>query len=257
MENAMFALVLVAVALAERVPQLRFEPLPFVRRGFATDLFCLATGAFALANALRAGAVGFAGANLATPTIPVVLLAIVLYDLGGYLSHRMLHRFDVLWRFHKVHHSSPALDWLASFRAHLVEHALRHAVSLVGLVALGFPLVAVGIASATYGAAAALAHSNLRLPLGALEPVLVTPRLHRVHHVARTCHANFGTIFSVWDRFAGALIAGADAPPGPLGVPGEITTYPQSWPRQLVEPFRAAQSSSAAPSSTPRRNIAV
>ncbi len=36
----------------------------------------------------------------------------------------------------------------------------------------------------------------------------------------------------------GQLLA-QDAGPGqPLGVPGEMDRYPQSWWRQLVEPFR-------------------
>ena len=67
--------------------------------------------------------------------------------------------------------------------------------------------------------------------------MLITPRLHRLHHVATSCEKNFGVAFSVWDRLARTLTTATEEG-GPLGVPGEIDTYPQTWTKQLVEPFR-------------------
>jgi sterol desaturase/sphingolipid hydroxylase (fatty acid hydroxylase superfamily) len=48
-------------------------------------------------------------------------------------------------------------------------------------------------------------HSNVRLPIGAqcfLNKVLVTPRMHGIHHsqVHRENNSNFGTLFPWWDR---------------------------------------------------------
>jgi lathosterol oxidase len=51
--------------------------------------------------------------------------------------HLSLHRFEALWQLHEVHHSSPALDWLATFRSHLLEQALRHFATPLLLVAVG------------------------------------------------------------------------------------------------------------------------
>ena len=246
------SLVLVVAALAiiilcERTQRLRFEPQPFLRRRFGTDLFYLATGAIALSLVMRAGAARAAaawGTPLpalgALPALAVVPLAIVLHDLFAYLAHESMHRSDRLWRLHKVHHSSPTLDWLATFRAHPLEHALRHLVSPVALLLLGFPLYAVAVSSTLYTAWAALNHANLKLDLRFAEGLLITPRLHRLHHVPDSAQRNLGTIFSVWDRLRGTLVRDPAAPLRPLGVPGELASYPQSWLRALIEPLRSA-----------------
>jgi lathosterol oxidase len=254
MENSLLLIVIVVLLLAERLPALRFEPLPVLRPHFATDAFYLLTSGVLLALAMRAAAVraaateavGAAHAAVASSlTAPapawlahagMLALALVVYDLGAYVSHRLLHRVDVLWRIHKVHHSSRTLDWLATFRGHVLEHVLRNALSPVLMILLGFPLAAVAFAAAVYAASSVIAHSNLGVNLAFLEPVLITPRLHRLHHVVETSDKNFGTLFSFWDRLAGVLVTGA--PAGALGVPGEVESYPQTWARQLVEPFR-------------------
>jgi sterol desaturase/sphingolipid hydroxylase (fatty acid hydroxylase superfamily) len=243
--NALLALTLFAIALAERSARLRFEPARFLRRHFASDLLYLASGAVALGLALRrAGEAAAAGFGALVPGLgalpaPVsVLLATVLYDLGAYLTHLLLHRVDLLWRFHEVHHSSPHLDWLATFRAHVAEHALRHLLSPVALLLLGLPAASVAAAGAIYTAWAALNHANLRAELRFLEPLLITPRLHRLHHVPATSGRNLGTLFSLWDRMRGTLVADPDAALRPLGVPGAVATYPQTWLPQLLEPLR-------------------
>jgi sterol desaturase/sphingolipid hydroxylase (fatty acid hydroxylase superfamily) len=241
------------IALCERTQRLRFEPQPFLRRHFATDLFYLATGALALSLAMRAGAERIADAwgtampaLGSLPAIAVVPLAVVLHDLFAYLAHWLMHRSEVLWRLHKVHHSSPALDWLATFRAHPMEHALRHLFSPVALLLLGFPLYAVAVSSTVYTVWAALNHANLNVaPLRYAEALLITPRLHRLHHVPDSAERNLGTIFSVWDRLRGTLVVDPAAPVRPLGLPGEQATYPQTWLRALVEPFEASVERSA------------
>jgi len=43
------------------------------------------------------------------------MLVLLGLDVGNYFAHYCLHRFDVLWQFHKTHHSSRELDWLANF----------------------------------------------------------------------------------------------------------------------------------------------
>lgn len=237
---------LAAIALCERSRRLRFEPQRFLRRHFATDLLYLASGGLALGLAMRTGGAQLAaawGAALPAlgelPAVAVVPLATLLHDLGAYLTHWLLHRSDTLWRLHKVHHSSPALDWLATFRAHILEHALRHLASSAALLLLGFPLYAVVASSALYTIWAALNHSNLRVDLRFAEGLLVTPRLHRLHHVPDSAERNLGTIFSLWDRLRGTLLRDPGAPLRPLGVPGELASYPQTWLRQCVEPLRA------------------
>jgi sterol desaturase/sphingolipid hydroxylase (fatty acid hydroxylase superfamily) len=245
MELLLFGVALGMLILAERMPQVRFQRSPIVRPFFVSDFFYLATGAILLSLVMRAQAVPWAGLlgegvqrTLANaPFALTVPLAIILHDLGGYGSHILLHRIDALWELHKVHHSSRTLDWLATFRAHILEHTLRHFLSPVLLILLGFPLVVVGIASVVLAIWSALVHANLNVAWHWLEPILITPRLHRLHHVPATSERNLGVFLSVWDRLRGTLEASPTALLHPTGVPGAVETYPQTWPRQFIEPF--------------------
>jgi sterol desaturase/sphingolipid hydroxylase (fatty acid hydroxylase superfamily) len=243
MSELVFVIALVAIAGLERWPALRFESLPLSRRGSRADFACFLTGSVGLALAARALALA---AGVSIPVLRSALgelplpLAILGYDLGAYLSHWLLHRVPALWRLHQVHHSSPSLDWLATFRAHLGEHALRHTLSGVALIAAGLPLPAVAWATAIHSAWAVFGHANFGRRLACLEPWLVTPRLHRLHHVATSGDHNLGTFFTLWDRARGKLISAPDAALAPLGVPGRIASYPDSWLDMQLEPFRSA-----------------
>jgi sterol desaturase/sphingolipid hydroxylase (fatty acid hydroxylase superfamily) len=237
-----------ALALLERVERLRFRPSPFFRPLFGSDVIYLLTGYVAgssLAIAYVVGATNVLGA-LGVPRpasgLPLWLatpLALVLLDLGNYVAHWLLHRVDVLWEFHKAHHSSPTLDWLAAFRSHLVEQVLRRLLAPLPLIAAGCAPDAVVLAAALFYAWASLNHANLRLPLGFLEPVLVTPRLHRLHHLPRTTERNLGALLTLWDRLRGTLVVTEPAGPERFGIPGELDSYPLGWLRQLVAPVLA------------------
>jgi sterol desaturase/sphingolipid hydroxylase (fatty acid hydroxylase superfamily) len=245
MDLLLLGIALVALITAERVPRLRFQSLPLLRPYFVSDLFYLATGGILLSLLMRDQALqwaGIFGASLQqtlvnAPFALTVGLAIVLHDLGGYGSHMLLHHVNALWELHKVHHSSRTLDWLATFRAHILEHALRHLLSPVFLILLGFPLTAVAIASVVLAIWAALVHANLDVSWRWLEPILITPRLHRLHHVPATSERNLGVFLSIWDRLRGTLETSLAAVLQPTGVSGAVDTYPQTWFRQLAEPF--------------------
>src|SRR5271156_3078619 len=55
-----------------------------------------------------------------TPWLVQFFLAIVVADLAEYFIHLALHKVPFLWRFHSIHHSSKALDWIAGSRSHFV-----------------------------------------------------------------------------------------------------------------------------------------
>jgi sterol desaturase/sphingolipid hydroxylase (fatty acid hydroxylase superfamily) len=50
-------------------------------------------------------------------------------------------------------------------------------------------------------------HTNVRVNIGWLKHIFITPQYHRVHHSA-TMHRgmNLGTTFSIWDRMFGTHI---------------------------------------------------
>ena len=120
------------IAALERIPALRFRLQPVFRRCWLTDSVYLVTG-YAAGGALTLAYLGwvlrsrnevFGSALVDVERLPTwlgIAAALVAIDFGNYLAHYLLHRVDALWEFHKVHHSSRSLDWLATFRSHLVE----------------------------------------------------------------------------------------------------------------------------------------
>jgi sterol desaturase/sphingolipid hydroxylase (fatty acid hydroxylase superfamily) len=240
------ATTLLLIAL-EQIPQLRFRSSQFFRLYFASDVVYLLTGYLAVASISVAYIVG--GSNLIGTTLGVpglarlnlpiwisVPMALVALDFGQYVAHYLMHRYDWLWEFHKIHHSSVTVDWLATFRSHLVEQILRRILGPLMLIVAGFPVNASLIASGIFIAWAEFNHANLKVNLGFMESVLISPRLHKVHHVPRTSESNLGTIFTFWDRIRGTLVSGALNQEAVFGN-GE-RDYPQTWTRQLLRPLR-------------------
>jgi len=248
MATTIFAGTALLLAVLERFPRLRMRAQSLLRPYFFSDVVYLLTGFVAgtsLALAYVAAGSDWLGSRAGLPRLAglepprwlAVPLALVAIDAGNYFAHWLLHRFDVLWEVHKVHHSSRQLDWLAAFRSHLLEQLLRRAVAPLLLIAIGFPIEAVALAGGVFTAWAALNHSNLRFGPPWLERFVVTPRLHRIHHRSESSESNLGTVLTLWDRLRGTLLT--EPPPGAerLGVPGEVESYPQGWWRQLARPF--------------------
>jgi lathosterol oxidase len=239
----------VILASLERLAGLRYRRAPLFRAFFASDAFYLLTG-FVAGTSLATAYVASASAALGALGVPRLAaldpplwvgaaVSVVALDLGNYLAHWLMHRYDALWEIHKVHHSSRTLDWLATFRSHLLEQALRRVLAPLGLIVVGVPIEAVIVGASVFNAWAMLIHSNLGVDLRALEPVLVTPRLHRVHHDPATTHRNFGTFLTLWDRLLRDRFVTRDVASGvTFGVPEEVETYPQGWWPQLREPLR-------------------
>jgi len=113
------------------------------------------------------------------------------------------------------------------------------------LFLIGMP---VAMVAATVGIAAIYGvsnHSNLGTNVAWIEGVLVTPRLHRRHHVPSTTQSNFGAIFTVWDRLFGTLVRTDTGPDERFGVPGEIDSYPQRFVPAFRRPFLQIRRASA------------
>ena len=244
---SVFALttVYVVVGILERRPALRFRRLPSPRPYLATDtawyglaIVATAVSVFAFQPLLSKLAIGpVAGRVEALPTAAKLLIAIVTFDLLSFLVHRQLHRSDRLWEFHKVHHSTLQLDGFATTRTHMFENLIRFVPPQAVLFAIGMPVEVVAPTVAIAAIYGVSNHSNLGIGLRPIEALLVTPRLHRRHHVPATTQNNFGAIFTIWDRLFGTLVRAETAPDERYGVPGEIDTFPQRFPAAFRRPM--------------------
>jgi sterol desaturase/sphingolipid hydroxylase (fatty acid hydroxylase superfamily) len=78
----------------------------------------------------------------------------------------------------------------------------------LAVLALDIPMTAVLVHGSAVFIAASMTHGNIRLPQWLeriLQPILITLDLHLVHHsiAYEEANANFGAVFSVWDRLCG------------------------------------------------------
>ena len=134
--------------------------------------------------------------------------AFLLLDFLIYAVHRCQHAVPFLWRFHALHHSDPDVDVTTSVRHHPIEYLFAAGFYWLVILTLDIPVVVVVAHGLTVFAAAAVTHGNTRLPEWLerlLQPVVITLDLHLVHHsiVYDEANANFGGVFSVWDRLFG------------------------------------------------------
>jgi len=133
-----------------------------------------------------------------------VVLDLLILDLWIYWWHRLNHVLPILWRFHVVHHLDEALDSTSALRFHFGEVALS-ALVRGGLIWLwGIPLASVAVFESMVAVGAIFHHSNVQLPErleNALTKLIVTPKLHWVHHhaVRHDTDSNYATVLSIWD----------------------------------------------------------
>jgi sterol desaturase/sphingolipid hydroxylase (fatty acid hydroxylase superfamily) len=136
------------------------------------------------------------------------LAAFLLLDFLNYTVHRCQHAMPFLWRFHALHHSDPDVDVTTSVRHHPIEYLIATGGYWVAVLLFDIPVMVVMSHSLTVFAAAAVTHGNIRLPEWLerlLQPVVITLDLHLIHHsiIYDQANANFGAVFSVWDRLFG------------------------------------------------------
>ncbi len=190
---------------------------PKVRRRLGPDRYISNIGLWAFTVPLSALVVIPLTAFAATQafwTQPVLLapsinllLNLILLDLFLYWSHRAFHEFDILWRFHAVHHLDQTLDTTSAVRFHFGEVFISALLRAAFVFVMAIPLTTVIIFEVLVLISAMFQHSNLRLPKNfeeGLRKLIVTPSHHWVHHhPGPDTQKHYGTISTVWDRLFG------------------------------------------------------
>ncbi|MBW8754522.1 MAG: sterol desaturase family protein [Sphingomonadales bacterium] len=170
------------------------------------------------------------------PWIVQFLAVIVLSDLFQYWYHRAFHRVPFLWGFHAVHHSAPAMDWLAGARMHFVEIVLLRAVTSLPLFTLGFsPSVMQAYIGFVY-VYSSLLHANLGGDFNRLGQWVATPRFHHWHHglEQEAVDVNFAIHLPLLDRMFGTFHLPQGRWPENYGVPEAV---PKGYWAQMKYPF--------------------
>lgn len=139
-----------------------------------------------------------------------ILLSFLAYDLCGYTIHRCAHRYSLLWRLHRVHHSDSDLDLSTYFRSHPLDTTLIFAIRYVLIVSLGLHPAALVLHGLGKQVTMTLGHANVR-PRPRLSRtfawLFVSPSFHAIHHSSERTDtdSNYGEVLSIWDRLFGTV----------------------------------------------------
>lgn len=139
------------------------------------------------------------------------VIAFVILDFAVWLEHVASHKFSILWRIHRMHHSDTGFDVTTALRFHPLEIVLSMLWKAAIVVLLGAPAIAVLLFEIVLNGTAMFNHSNYNLPRPIdrmLRLVLVTPDMHRVHHSDNPLetNTNYGFNFPFWDRLFGTYL---------------------------------------------------
>ena len=248
-----------AVAAATFVPLFAFELLRPLRpekegklRRVARNLV-LAGSAFAVIPLLQTPALGTLWAwmeerrigllnRVEWPRAVEVTLAVLLLDYTLWIWHWLNHRVPFLWRFHLVHHADGDLDASTAVRFHFGEMALSVPWRALQVALIGVDAVSLGVWQALLVPSILFHHSNVRLPIAlerALVRVIVTPRMHGIHHSTyeNETNSNWSSLLSAWDYLHGTALLAVPQRAVEIGVPAYGRGEDRTLRRMLLLPF--------------------
>jgi len=138
---------------------------------------------------------------------PIVrfIVALLVTDFFRWLSHLLIHKVPAFWVFHEVHHSQTELNIFTDARVHPVDRMISGTIKFIPMLMLDNALPIIMAWAVFETIYPKFYHANVRISLGPLRYLLVTPQSHRIHHgIGPTYHdKNFGFTFSIWDRMFG------------------------------------------------------
>jgi len=173
---------------------------------------------------------------VALPAIVRFVLVILAADAVEYISHRAYHEVPWLWRIHAVHHSPEHMDWLSGSRLHFFEPLATRALVLVPIVLLGFPQDTIFAYLIFISVQSVLIHSNIKMDVGWLRYVIVTPQFHHWHHAsdAEAIDKNYAAHTPLFDMLGRTWHLPKDRWPVKYGT---VKPIPGGMLGQFVHPF--------------------
>jgi sterol desaturase/sphingolipid hydroxylase (fatty acid hydroxylase superfamily) len=188
--------------------------------------------------------------------LPIVTISqIVLFDLGYWIAHRLMHEIPLLWEFHKPHHAAEVLTPATSARSHPFDDLLQTNFT-AGTLGLGYGVLAyifgesqplrlleINVIFFVYFATIFhLRHSHIWLPIrGWLGHIIQSPAHHHIHHSNDPRHygKNLGFCLSIWDWLFGTLYVPNKREALEFGLGKESRDF-ASVTDLLLTPFRKA-----------------
>jgi len=186
-------------------------------------------------------------ARLGWPTWLDIVVGVVVLDFSvGYVSHRTMHAWPAMWRFHRVHHSDDFVDVTTTYRTHPVETVWRFLFAIVPVWLLGIPAQAVMIQRLLQATNGVVGHGNIRLRPAldrAVSLLWVTPNVHKLHHSREMSetNSNYANLLTIYDRLLGTYTPSSRAESVVYGLDDGGRMSTASCPGLVAMPFQRPQ----------------
>lgn len=134
-----------------------------------------------------------------------IFIFFIVVDFTQWWTHRLLHRVDFLWNFHKVHHSVKEMGFAAHLRYHWMEPIVYNSLRYIPLAIIGgFSAQDVAVVHFFTITIGHLNHANINWDYGWLKYIFNNPKMHIWHHAKELPKehkygVNFGLTLSIWD----------------------------------------------------------
>jgi sterol desaturase/sphingolipid hydroxylase (fatty acid hydroxylase superfamily) len=168
-----------------------------------------------------------------------LLLFFIILDFVQWFTHVLLHRYHILWQFHKVHHSVEEMGFAAHLRYHWMENILYKPLKTLAVMLLGGfepeQAYIVHFFAITIGH---LNHANIRITWGPLKYVFNNSVMHLWHHAkdlpnTKPNGVNYGISLSIWDYIFKTNYIPHDSPDIALGFK-DMDEFPKGFWGQLI-----------------------
>ena len=134
-----------------------------------------------------------------------IFVFFIVIDFVQWFTHTLLHKYEFLWNFHKVHHSVKEMGFAAHLRYHWMEPILYNSMKYIPLAIMGgFTAQDIAFVHFFNIIIGHINHANINLDYGVFKYVLNNPKMHIWHHAKelpskRKQGVNFGITLSIWD----------------------------------------------------------
>jgi len=172
-----------------------------------------------------------------------LLIFFIMNDFVQWFTHVVLHRFEFLWNFHKVHHSVKEMGFAAHLRYHWMENLVYKPLkTLVVLLIIGGEPNDAFIIHFISIAIGHLNHANVKITWGPLKYVFNNSVMHLWHHVKalpedRKHGVNFGISLSLWDYIFGTNYIPNESGDIELGFNNDEKFPIDNFGKQLIYPI--------------------
>jgi len=177
-----------------------------------------------------------------------LIIFFLVLDFIQWFTHVLLHRYNFLWEFHKVHHSIEEMGYAGHLRYHWMENVFYTPMKYFAILLIGnftpedaflvyFGTLIIGHIN----------HSNINITYGPLKYILNNPAMHIWHHAYELPEdhpngMNYGISLSIWDYLFKTAYLPSSGRDIKLGFPG-IKEFPKTFSSQLFWPFHKRKQS--------------